>query len=78
MTEIQIEYQFLIIVVEGFYTPEEPTTSYGDDLGGYPGSPAEFEINKVYLLNDEDKQDLLNILNQEQVKEIENIVLKMV
>jgi len=75
MEEVQLEYQFLNIIAVGDYTPEEESTQYDSDLGGYPGSHAEFSAQKVYLLNDEDKQDILNILSYEQRKEIEELVL---
>lgn len=36
--------------VTGFYTPEEKEVRYYKDGSGHPGSPSEFEIEKVELV----------------------------
>lgn len=36
--------------VTGFYTPEEKMVMYYKDGSGHPGSPSEFEIEKVELV----------------------------
>jgi hypothetical protein len=35
--------------VTGYYYPEEPSQMYDDNMEGYPGSYAEFEIESVKL-----------------------------
>jgi len=53
---VQFEYQFLDLVIEGtYYEGEEQTRDY-------VGSPAEFEIDKVYLFDDAKETDLYNLL----------------
>ena len=35
--------------VSGYYYPEEPTEWYDGNMEGYPGAPAEFEIETIEL-----------------------------
>lgn len=76
---VQIEYRFLDLVVEGCYTEEEESTPYGNDLGGYPGSPAEFEIEKIHSLNDSSKQNLYDLFESAKwLKDLENKILDVI
>lgn len=45
--KITIEYSGVEIIVVGEYTPEEQEVRYYSDGSGYPGAPAEFEIQKI-------------------------------
>ena len=53
---IQLEYEFLNIVVEGSYLPSEQSTH------DYQGTPAEFDIEKIRLIDD--NQNLYNLFER--------------
>lgn len=55
---VQFEYMFLDLVIEGTYTEEEEQTR------DYPGSPADFEIDKIYLCEDIKESDLYTLLEK--------------
>ncbi len=70
----------LMIEVEGIYYPEEPMVMYYADGSGYPGSPAEFEINDIKITkgtlldlidNLNGNLDLWNYLTELAIKQIE-------
>jgi hypothetical protein len=44
-----VDYKGLNLDVYFDWTPEEPMVMYYKDGSGYPGSPEEFNINKVEL-----------------------------
>lgn len=74
--EIGLDYKLVDIIVIGYYTKEEETTQYGDDLGGYPGSPAEFEIKSITVKNSD--IDIYNLFARKDLKEIERLCLRFV
>lgn len=39
----------VILEVSGYYSPEEPEERYDNNMTGYPGSAAEFEIESIML-----------------------------
>ncbi len=39
----------VILEVSGYYIPVEPTIWYDGNMEGYPGAPAEFEIETIEL-----------------------------
>jgi len=41
----------LEVEVKGIFVPEEPMVMYYADGSGYPGSPQEFEVDGVELIN---------------------------
>jgi hypothetical protein len=46
-TEVNIHD--VILEVSGIYYPEEPTVWYDGNMEGYPGAPADFELESVQL-----------------------------
>lgn len=45
--ETEIEIDDVKLEVTGTYYPEEPMVRYDDNMEGYPGAPAEFEIESI-------------------------------
>ena len=70
-TTTQITYRGFELEVVGYYSPAEPMVMYYPDGSGYPGCPAEFEVNEIFL----NSIDIFELLNEEQITEIENLIL---
>ncbi len=47
--ETQVNIYDVTMDVSGYYTPEEPRVWYDGNMEGYPGAPAEFEIDSIKL-----------------------------
>lgn len=67
----EIEYDNVVLNVTGFYEPEEKQVMYDEDLGGYPGAPAYFDIHIISCGG----QDIIGILHYETIQEIELQIL---
>ena len=67
----EIRYRDVVLNVEGYYCKEEPRVSFYSDLSGYPGAPAEFQINAIMSCD----QDICELLSYEQERDIEIIIL---
>ena len=66
-----IEYYGVVLFVTGCYSPEEMMVMYNSDLSGYPGAPAEFNIDKIQC----GRQDIMELLSGPQLDEIEQLIL---
>jgi len=66
-----IEYCDVVLFVTGCYSPAEARVDYYPDGSGYPGAPAEFEIDKIQCGG----QDITNLLSGSQLDEIEQLIL---
>ena len=70
---VQIEYRFLDLVVEGCYTEAEQSNRE------YQGCPADFEIEKIYSLNDSKEQDLYDLFEAAKwLKDLESTVINVI
>jgi len=49
MEELELVLYTVPLQVVGEFTPKEEMVMYYSDLSGYPGAPAEFEIEDVFL-----------------------------
>ena len=58
--------------VTGTYTPEEPMVGYYRDGSGYPGSPPDFECDKVEL-NGVDITALVQGMDEQKYRDIETL-----
>ncbi len=68
---IQLEYEFLNIVVEGSYLPSEQSTY------DYQGTPAEFDIEKIRLVDD--NQNLYNLFERAGwIKDLTNVIINII
>jgi hypothetical protein len=47
--ELGIRIQNIYLEVSGTYHPEEPAEMYDDNMEGYPGYDAEFELSSVQV-----------------------------
>jgi hypothetical protein len=47
--EVEVTVHDVTLEVSGIYYPEEPTVWYDGNMEGYPGAPAEFELESVQL-----------------------------
>lgn len=74
--QISLDYIFVDIIVTGYYTEAEECTQYGNDLAGYPGSPAEFEIQKI-TVKDSDV-NIYDLISESNLKEINDLCLRFV
>lgn len=59
---MEVKYLGITFDIEGNYTPAEPMVMYYNDMSGYDGSPAEFEITSVEI-NGEDAEEIVNALD---------------
>jgi len=66
-----IEYCDVVLFVTGCYSPAEARVDYYPDGSGYPGAPAEFEIDKIQCSG----QDITNLLSSDQLEDIEKLIL---
>ena len=69
----EIEYSNVMLNVIGFYEPEEKQVMYDNDLAGYPGAPANFDIQIISCGG----QDIMDLLSGSQLDEIEIQILMM-
>jgi hypothetical protein len=54
---VSIEFRGVKLDLEGYYTAETPMVMYYEDMSGYPGEPADFELEKI-LYKDVDVTDI--------------------
>jgi hypothetical protein len=47
--EVGVTIYDVYLTVSGYYHPEEPEEMYDDNMEGYPGCNAEFELQSVQL-----------------------------
>jgi hypothetical protein len=66
-----IEYRDVVLFVTGYYEPEEKEITYDADMAGYPGAPAEFDIEAIECCD----QDISELLSGDQTREIEIQIL---
>lgn len=66
-----IEYRDVVLFVTGYYEPEEKQVLYYSDGSGYPGAPAEFNIETIECCN----QEISELLSDDQIREIEILIL---
>lgn len=60
--EIRVQLDEQILDVSGKYTPEEAQVRYYPDGSGYPGSPAEFDIQKILWVKETESLDVTDLL----------------
>lgn len=72
MTTVKVKYWGVPLELGGIYTPGDPEIPYTENLDGYPGSPAEFEVYRVLA----GEVDILPILNWDQTTQIEQLALE--
>ena len=72
--QVEIEYLGIPFTIEGLYTPGEPEEMYDGTGGGYPGSPSEFEIKKITILDSD--VDIWELLSDKQLIEITELVIE--
>lgn len=65
-TELSINVGGVDVTVSGYYSPEEPMVMYYPDGSGYPGCPAEFELQSVQI----DGTEIINLISDEIFEEI--------
>lgn len=58
--------------VTGYYYPEEPSQMYDDNMEGYPGSYADFEIQSVKV----EGINITELISDEVYDEITNKVIE--
>jgi hypothetical protein len=47
--EVGVTIYDVYLTVSGYYHPEEPEEMYDDNMEGYPGCNAEFELQSIML-----------------------------
>lgn len=70
----EITYKGILLEVEGTYTEGENRVMYDNDFGGYPGSPATFDINAVFVQD----VDIFELISEDDLREIDNLVLEKI
>lgn len=74
MTTEKITYLGIDMEIEGNYYPGEAQIMYDSDMGGYPGSPSEFEIYDVFV----EEVSIINLLQDFQLEDIQTEVLEKI
>lgn len=70
---VTINYMDIELVVTGYYEKAVDTVMYDTDLCGYPGDPATFEADEIYVSDSE--INIIEMLINLQLNEIEDLVL---
>lgn len=70
--EIGITIGGTYITVSGIYYDEEPEELYDDNMEGYPGSNAEFELESVQI----DGKEIIDLISDAVYEEIIEKVLE--
>lgn len=65
----EIEYRGIKLLVTGTYEPPEEQVRYYDDMSGYPGSNADFIIDKIFVENT-NIYDLFSVMDLEEIVEL--------
>ena len=69
---VTVEYNNVLLVVSGVYSPPEKEVTYYADGSGYPGAPSEFDIKTILV----QQTDISELLSHEQIQEIEEMVIR--
>ena len=64
--EVGITVGGVYLTVSGTYHPEEPREMYDDNMEGYPGYPAEFELQSVQV----DGNEIIDLISDAIYDEI--------
>ena len=70
--ELGITVGGVYITVSGTYHPEEPAEMYDDNMEGYPGSYAEFELQSVQV----DGTEIIDLISDDIFDEIVEKVIE--
>jgi hypothetical protein len=70
--ELGITVGGVYLTVSGTYYPEEPAEMYDDNMEGYPGSYAEFELESVQV----DGTEIIDIISDAIFDEIVEKVIE--
>ena len=72
--EIELNIGGIDLTVGGEYNPEEPREMYDGNMEGYPGYPAEFNINSIQV-NGTDITDIVSddVFDEIREKAIEKL-----
>lgn len=70
---VTINYMDIELVVTGYYEAATNATQYDADFLGYPGDPATFEADEVYVSDSE--VNIIDLFISLQLNEIEDLVL---
>jgi len=65
---------YIQLSIEGCYTPEEPMVMYYSDGSGYPGCPAEFLVDHVWLGD----IDIYDLISDEVLEKLEILTLETI
>lgn len=71
LQEVAIDFGGIPMTVTGTFTPAEKCIMYDNDMSGYPGSNAGFEIDSVQI----NGREINNILQEEQWEEIQDLCI---
>ena len=76
LIELEVTVHDVTLEVSGYYIPEEPRVWYDGNMEGYPGAPADFELESVQLEGIEITTlldgDIIDLIIEEVIKTQEN------
>lgn len=71
--EVTIDYMGVELIVTGYYEAATNALQYDADFLGYPGDPATFEADEIYVSDSE--VNIIDLFISLQLNEIEDLVL---
>lgn len=74
--QVEINYLGVPLSIEGNYYEGEPQVMYDSNGEGYPGSPSDFEIRKITVLDSD--IDIWELLSSKQFDEITELVIEKI
>lgn len=74
--EAQINFKDITLIVQGTYIQGENTVYYYGDGSGYPGTPSDFEIDKITLLDS--NVDIFELFSYDDMGEIVELVIEAI
>lgn len=74
--EVQINFKDITLIVQGTYIQGENTVYYYSDGSGHPGTPSDFEIDKITLLDS--NVDIFELFSYDDIDEIVELVIEAI
>ena len=72
METVELVFEDVEMIVEGYYNKAEPSQQYLADMSGYPGSKESFDVQSILVGGN----NVINLLSEEVISRIRYEALK--